>query len=119
MASRTSKSVPAVDPAILDLFAAFMAAQQGQHETAIAPKARKGKAATPRGTSARVLNANRERVTTTPSKSTPKVAKGAITCEQAWKALGSDPQYTPSQPKAPARNSQLWALNAKGMIRLV
>lgn len=107
-------------------FAAFMAAQQEAHEEKVAPRrntrntrnTRTSKAA-PRGTKASTLNRASVPTRTKPSRTTPKIVKGAITCEQAWKALGSDPTFKPSQPTAPARNGQLWALNAAGKLRLV
>lgn len=55
-----------------------------------------------------------KRASTKRTKTSPDV----ITCEVAWLALGADPQFEPSQPDAPARNGQLWALNAAGMLSL-
>lgn len=43
---------------------------------------------------------------------------GVITCQQAWLALGADPQYKPRTPDAPARNQQLWRLNDLGLLGL-
>ena len=106
-----------------DMFLAFtkwMEQQQGSDtEPAQKPRAKRtrssGKVATPKSTPAATLNAERKRVTTKPKRTTPK---GVITSEDAWKALGADPTYQPSDPNAPARNGQLWALNAAGKLRL-
>lgn len=52
------------------------------------------------------------------TKRTTKPAKNVITCEMAWLALGANETYRPSQPDSPARNGQLWALNAAGLLSL-
>lgn len=67
------------------------------------------------GRKAAKINAERNVTVTKPSR---KTAKGVITCAEAWTALGADPTYKPSDPNAPARNGQLWALNAAGKLRL-
>jgi hypothetical protein len=68
------------------------------------------------GVKAATLNATRKPKGTTPTRKTPK---GVITCGEAWNLLGADPMYKPSDPNAPARNGQLWALNAAGKLRVV
>jgi len=67
------------------------------------------------GVKAAKLNETRKPKGSTPSR---KTAKNVITCQAAWEALGADPTYQPSDPNAPARNGQLWALNAAGKLRL-
>lgn len=101
--------------AIQDLLAA-----QGIDITETIPvrKAKKAPSRTTRssGTPAAELNATRKPKGTTPTR---KTAKNVITCGEAWNLLGADPTYKPSDPNAPARNGQLWALNAAGKLRVV
>lgn len=105
-----------------ELFAAFtrFMAAQGTAVTETVPEPRKQATGTRKttrssGRKAAELNADRKPKATTPTR---KSAKGVITCQAAWEALGADPTYKPSDPNAPARNGQLWALNAAGKLRL-
>lgn len=102
-----------------EMFAAFQAFIQQQQATATPVKAKRssGKPATPKGRKASELNAETasKRKSATVARKTPA---GVITCGQAWELLGADPTYAPSNPSAPARNAQLWALNAKGLLRV-
>lgn len=98
-------------------FQAFMQQQQTSEQPAAKPTRSSGKPAAKRGTKAATLNAQ----TATKRKSATVARKspaGVITCGQAWELLGADPTYAPSNPSAPARNAQLWALNAKGLLRV-
>jgi hypothetical protein len=99
-------------------FQAFMDAQKvGASETVPVRKAKSAPRTTrSSGTPAAELNATRKPKGTTPTR---KTAKNVITCGEAWNLLGADPTYKPSDPNAPARNGQLWALNAAGKLRVV
>lgn len=113
-----------------EMFAAFVAFMQdaqdhgdtgkdeesrGKRTTAATTK--RATRSTPRGRKASEINAETasKRKSATVARKTPA---GVITCGQAWELLGADPTYAPSNPSAPARNAQLWALNAKGLLRL-
>jgi hypothetical protein len=105
-----------------ELFAAFQAFMDAQgvgaSETVPVRKAKSAprKSTRSSGTKAATLNETRKPKGTTPTRKTPK---GVITCGEAWNLLGADPTYKPSDPNAPARNGQLWALNAAGKLRVV
>lgn len=110
---------------LFEQFQAFLAMRAAQDEkpdeqTTEKPAtrvSRSSKPATPRGRKAAEINAEQAAAKRGPS---PKrtLRKGVITCGEAWQALGADPTYTPRDPNAPARNAQLWALNAQGKLRL-
>lgn len=112
------------DTGMQEMFEAFTRFMQAQSvpATEVVPESRKSATGaskarkTTRSSGPKVTTANRTaKTTSTPSR---KTAKGVITCQQAWQALGADPTYQPSDPNAPARNGQLWALNAAGKLRL-
>lgn len=119
MASKTQQGNAQDMTQLFEAFTAFMASQQTPATPAPAkrtPAKRSSGKATPKGRKASEINAE------TAAKRTPKASRttpaGVITCGEAWKLLGADPTYAPSNPSAPARNAQLWALNAKGLLRV-
>lgn len=120
MATKQTKQAQDMQ-AMFEQFAAFMQAQNVQDNPAPVKvrNGRSGKQAaksTTKSSVPRKQTANTTATRTTkPTRSTPR---GVITCGEAWKLLGADPTYTPSNPSAPARNAQLWALNAKGLLRV-
>jgi hypothetical protein len=112
-----SKTNTAVAPDMAELFGAFLAFVQEKGETPATPApARKAR----KTVDAKLTPQHTGKRSTTPARKAglKRTVSGVITCGMAWELLGADPTYTPSNPAAPARNAQLWALNSKGLLAI-
>lgn len=99
---------------MFEAFQAFLESREGNKESGVEVFADKParKIRTTR------KSATRKSTTRKATKATKTTKTNVITCGEAWALLGADPAYEPSNPSAPARNRQLWALNERGLLAI-